>query len=167
MVFLALKTLLYPSSIGEKLFFPTLNLMILQTVWNECLRFGGHINIQISYKILWLEVLKKVCCTIQLAFKRGVVLRQLWTQRGLRCLQVKQHKYFRKSVIKDFTLQTTSINFTWILLILYMQLNLERIFNFMFHKILIPKVLWVFFIKIASKQPLLKVRWTVQNWSLI
>jgi hypothetical protein len=35
------------------------NLMILQTVWNECVRFGGHINIQISFKILHLEVLKK------------------------------------------------------------------------------------------------------------
>jgi hypothetical protein len=31
----------------------------LQMVWNECLRFGGHINIQISYKILRLKVLKK------------------------------------------------------------------------------------------------------------
>jgi hypothetical protein len=38
------------------IFFPTLNLMILQTVWNECIRFGGHINIQVGYKILWLEI---------------------------------------------------------------------------------------------------------------
>jgi hypothetical protein len=37
----------------------TLNLMILQTVWNEWVRFGGHINIQVSFKILELEVLKK------------------------------------------------------------------------------------------------------------
>jgi hypothetical protein len=59
MVFLASKTLLYPLSTGEKLFFPTLNLMILQTIWNECVRFGGHINIQVSYKILRLEVSKK------------------------------------------------------------------------------------------------------------
>jgi hypothetical protein len=29
--------------------------MILQMVWNECVRFGGHV----SYKILRLEVLKK------------------------------------------------------------------------------------------------------------
>jgi hypothetical protein len=36
----------------------TLNLMISQTVRNECLRFGGHVGIQVSYKILWLEVLK-------------------------------------------------------------------------------------------------------------
>jgi hypothetical protein len=33
--------------------------MILQTVWNECVRFDVHVNIQISYKILLLEVLKK------------------------------------------------------------------------------------------------------------
>jgi hypothetical protein len=36
----------------------TLNLMISQTVRNECLRFGGHVGIQVSYKILWLEVLR-------------------------------------------------------------------------------------------------------------
>jgi hypothetical protein len=33
--------------------------MILQTICNEFVRFGGHINIQVSYKILCLEVLKK------------------------------------------------------------------------------------------------------------
>jgi hypothetical protein len=38
----------------------TLNLMILQTVWNECVRFGGHVNIQVSFKILWLEVLRRL-----------------------------------------------------------------------------------------------------------
>jgi hypothetical protein len=37
-----------------------LNLMILQTIWNECVRFGGREDIQISYKILQLEVPKKV-----------------------------------------------------------------------------------------------------------
>jgi hypothetical protein len=43
----------------EKNFFSTLNLMILQMVRNEYIRFGGHINIQISYKILWLDKQKK------------------------------------------------------------------------------------------------------------
>jgi hypothetical protein len=33
--------------------------MILQMVWNECVRFGEYINILVSYKILWLEVQKK------------------------------------------------------------------------------------------------------------
>jgi hypothetical protein len=31
----------------------------MQTVRNECVRFGGHINIQVGYKILQLEVQKK------------------------------------------------------------------------------------------------------------
>jgi hypothetical protein len=30
----------------------TLNLMILQMVRNECVRFGGHIDVQVNYKIL-------------------------------------------------------------------------------------------------------------------
>jgi hypothetical protein len=30
--------------------------MILQTVEIECVRFGGHIDIEFCYKILWLEV---------------------------------------------------------------------------------------------------------------
>jgi hypothetical protein len=33
--------------------------MILQTVRNECVRFGGHVDIEVSYKILRLDVLKK------------------------------------------------------------------------------------------------------------
>jgi hypothetical protein len=33
--------------------------MILQTVRNECVRFGGHVDIEVGYKILQLEVLKE------------------------------------------------------------------------------------------------------------
>jgi hypothetical protein len=33
--------------------------MILQTVRNECVRFGGHVDIEVSYKILELDVLKE------------------------------------------------------------------------------------------------------------
>jgi hypothetical protein len=33
--------------------------MILQTVRNECIRFGGHVDIEVSYKILRLDVLKE------------------------------------------------------------------------------------------------------------
>ena len=36
-----------------------LNLKISQTVRNWCLRFGGHVGIQVSSKILRLDVLKK------------------------------------------------------------------------------------------------------------
>jgi hypothetical protein len=44
---------------GKKTFFPTLNVRILQTVRNECVRFGGHVDIEVSYKILRLDVLKE------------------------------------------------------------------------------------------------------------
>jgi hypothetical protein len=61
-----------PWAHGKFNFFSTLNLMILQTVWNECLRFGGHINIQVSFKILQLEVLKKALILHNPTwFKRG------------------------------------------------------------------------------------------------
>jgi hypothetical protein len=42
----------------KKTFSSTLNVMISQTVRNECVRFGRHVDIQVSYKILRLEVLK-------------------------------------------------------------------------------------------------------------
>jgi hypothetical protein len=46
--------------------------MISQMVRNESVRFGRHIYIEVSYKILWLEVPKLVpIYTIWLAFNRG------------------------------------------------------------------------------------------------
>jgi hypothetical protein len=46
--------------------------MILHTVKNECIRFGGHVHIEVSYKILGLDILKRVqFCTIYLALNRG------------------------------------------------------------------------------------------------
>jgi hypothetical protein len=65
---------------------------------SQMVRFGGYVNIQVSYKILWLEVLKKALILHNLEsfdfaqsalLSRGVVLRQLWTQCGLGCLGVK------------------------------------------------------------------------------
>jgi hypothetical protein len=44
---------------GKKTFLSTLNVMILQTMRNECERFGGHVDIEVSYKILELGVLKE------------------------------------------------------------------------------------------------------------
>jgi hypothetical protein len=58
MVFLASKTLLSLLGAVEKTFSSTLNVMISQTVRNECVRFDRHVDIQVSYKILQLEVLK-------------------------------------------------------------------------------------------------------------
>jgi hypothetical protein len=43
----------------EKTSFSNFEPYDLATVWNECVRFGGHVNIQVSYKILRLEVPKK------------------------------------------------------------------------------------------------------------
>jgi hypothetical protein len=57
MVFLAFKTLLSPLGAGKKSFLSTLNIMILETVKNECVRFGGHVDIEVRYKILQLDVL--------------------------------------------------------------------------------------------------------------
>jgi hypothetical protein len=58
-VFWAFKTLLSPFGSGKKTFLSTLNVMISRTVRNECTRFGGHIDIEVSYKVLWLEILNE------------------------------------------------------------------------------------------------------------
>jgi hypothetical protein len=80
MVFLASKTLLYSLSTRNFYFFSTLNLMILQTIWNEHVRFGGHINIQANYKILLLEVYKKASILHNLpCFQEGL----FWGSFGL------------------------------------------------------------------------------------
>jgi hypothetical protein len=59
-VFLDPKRLLSPFGRGKKNFFSTLNVMISQMVRNESVRFGRHINIEVNYKILRLEVPKLV-----------------------------------------------------------------------------------------------------------
>jgi hypothetical protein len=61
--------------------------MILQTVWNECVRFFVHIDIEISYKILQLKVLKEVPIFAQftLVFNRGCFDQEHpWSFRGLK-----------------------------------------------------------------------------------
>jgi hypothetical protein len=42
--------------------------MILQTVKNECVRFGGHVDIEVSYKILQLDVLKETLILHNLSY---------------------------------------------------------------------------------------------------
>jgi hypothetical protein len=49
---------LTPQAQWKNTFLSTLNVMISQTVGNEYVRFGGHDNIQVRYKILRLEVVK-------------------------------------------------------------------------------------------------------------
>ena len=51
-VFLAPKILLSPFCRGKKNISSTLNVLISQIVRNESVRFGRHIDIQVSYKIL-------------------------------------------------------------------------------------------------------------------
>jgi hypothetical protein len=60
MVYLAFKTLLFSLDTKESNFFwLTLTIMISQMVRNECIRSGGRTDIEINYKILQLEILKK------------------------------------------------------------------------------------------------------------
>jgi hypothetical protein len=59
-VFLDPKRLLSPLGRGKKTFSSTLNVMISEMVRNESIRFGRHINIEVSYKFLWLEIPKLV-----------------------------------------------------------------------------------------------------------
>jgi hypothetical protein len=44
----------------KKTFSSTLNVTVSQMVTNESVRFGMHIDIEVSYKILWLEIPKLV-----------------------------------------------------------------------------------------------------------
>jgi hypothetical protein len=72
-VFLDLKRLLSPFPNGEKNFFSTLNVMISQMVRIESIRFGRHIDIEVSYKILRLEIPKLVQIFHYLAcFQKGL-----------------------------------------------------------------------------------------------
>jgi hypothetical protein len=50
--------------------------MISQMVRNESVRFGRHIDIEVSYKILWLEVPKLIPILHYLACFRKAVLRK-------------------------------------------------------------------------------------------
>jgi hypothetical protein len=59
-VFLDPKRLLSPFAGGKKTFSSILNVMISQMVRNESVRFGRHIDIEVSYKILEFEVPKLV-----------------------------------------------------------------------------------------------------------
>jgi hypothetical protein len=59
-VFLDPKRLLSPQVGAKRTFSSTLNVMISQMIRNESVRFGRHIDIEVSYKILWLKVPKLV-----------------------------------------------------------------------------------------------------------
>jgi hypothetical protein len=64
--------------------------MILQTVRNECLRFGGHVGIQVSYKILRLAILKTLhIWSPHLVFNRGG-FEAVFTKSTSRSLRVNE-----------------------------------------------------------------------------
>jgi hypothetical protein len=63
--------------------------MISQTVRNECVRFGGHVGIQVSYKILQLEVLKDSIFGHLTLISIGDDLRPFWPKTHLGFLGVK------------------------------------------------------------------------------
>jgi hypothetical protein len=64
---------LSPFGKGKKTFSSTLNIMISQTVGNESMRFGRYIDIEVSYKILQVEVPKLVPILHYLAcFQKGL-----------------------------------------------------------------------------------------------
>jgi hypothetical protein len=74
----------------KKTFSFTLDLMILLMVRNECLRFGGHVGKQVSYKILQLEVLKHSVFLTSPCFQQGLIwgwfgadLRPFWPKTCL------------------------------------------------------------------------------------
>jgi hypothetical protein len=49
----------------KKLYPSILNIMILQMIRNECLGFGIHIDIQVNFKILQLEIPKEVLLDLE------------------------------------------------------------------------------------------------------
>jgi hypothetical protein len=67
------KRLLSPLTRTKKTFSSTLNVMISQMVRNESVRFGRHIDIEVRYKILQLEMPKLVLILHYLAcFQKGL-----------------------------------------------------------------------------------------------
>jgi hypothetical protein len=73
-VFLDPKRLLSPFCKDKKTFFSTLDVIISQVVRNESVRFGRHIDIEVSYKILQLEIPKLVQILHYLAcFQKGML----------------------------------------------------------------------------------------------
>jgi hypothetical protein len=62
-----------PLAGAKKTFFSTLNVMISQMVKNKNVRLGRHIDIEVSYKILQLEIPKLVLILHYLAcFQKGL-----------------------------------------------------------------------------------------------
>jgi hypothetical protein len=61
--------------VAKKTFSSTLKVMISQMVRNESVRFGRHIDIEVSYKILQLEVPNWFQFALSGLLSKGVVWR--------------------------------------------------------------------------------------------
>jgi hypothetical protein len=109
---------------GHKwLFFSTLNVMISQMLRNESMRFGRHIDIEVSYKILRLEVPNWFqFCTIRLAFNRGC-LEAVLSKNTLRPLGVKICKCSVRNLIRIWNALSLSIPCNWQVSLAYSMLN--------------------------------------------
>jgi hypothetical protein len=72
-IFLDPKRLMSPLAKAKKTFSSTLNVIILQMVRNESIRFGRYVDIEVSYKILQLEIPNLVLILHYLAcFQKGL-----------------------------------------------------------------------------------------------
>jgi hypothetical protein len=60
--------------------------MILQTVRNEYVRFGGHIDIEVSYKILRLDVLKETSILYNLSCFEAILMKNTLRILGVNIL---------------------------------------------------------------------------------
>jgi hypothetical protein len=58
--------------------------MILQMVRNECERFGGHVHIEVSYKILWLDLLKDTPILHNLSYFEAILMKNTLRTLGVK-----------------------------------------------------------------------------------
>jgi hypothetical protein len=116
---------------AKKTFSSTLNVMILQMVRNESVRSGRHIDIEVSYKILQLEIVKLVLILYYLAcFQKGC-LEAILSKNTLGPLGIK---YFIQSVCQSLSAKVAThsngFDFTKSIYILILEINiLEIILN--------------------------------------
>jgi hypothetical protein len=112
--FLDPKRLLSPFGRGKKKSLSsTLNVMILQMVRNDTVRFGRHIDIEVGYKILQLEIPKLVLILhYSVAFKRGcleaILSKNTFGPLGVNCrillwtINIVRGKLFKKIDHMDY-----------------------------------------------------------------
>jgi hypothetical protein len=119
--FLDSKRLLSPSDKGKIYFFSTLNVMISQMVRNESVRFGRHIDIEVSYKILWLEIPKLVIILHYLTCFQKELFGGNFEQKHLGPLGVKNISI---NVTTNTNIKSNFKNSYWLVFIFYKVMTL-------------------------------------------